>query len=294
MADVEAVAGAGVVHVVALVVVDEAVVGGVVDAAHGQRRAQVVALGGVVVDDVEDHLDVRLVQGAHHRLELLHLPAGVGAGAVLRVRREEADGVVAPVVRQALVDQRRVVGEVVHRHQLDRVDAQRFQVIDDHRMRDGGVRAADLFGDVGVRLGEPLDVRLVDDGVGVLVARRAVDAPVEERVDDHRLGHARRGVVVVAAVGIAEVVAEQRLVPVERAVDGLGVRDRAAACSGCTGGPRAGSYGAVHAVAVASGRARCSARNRARRIRRPRAGSSTRSRCRRRRTGTARPSRRPR
>ena len=74
--DVEAVAGAGVVHVVALVVVDQPVVRGVVDAAHRQRRAHVVALGGVVVDHVEDDLDARLVQGAHHRLELLHLAAG--------------------------------------------------------------------------------------------------------------------------------------------------------------------------------------------------------------------------
>ena len=76
VADVEAVAGAGVVHVVALVVVDQPVVGGVVDAAHRQRRAHVVALGGVVVDDVEDDLDAGLVQGPHHRLELLHLAAG--------------------------------------------------------------------------------------------------------------------------------------------------------------------------------------------------------------------------
>jgi hypothetical protein len=39
----------------------------------------VVALGGVVVDDVEDHLDAGVVQRAHHPLELLHL---VAPGAV--------------------------------------------------------------------------------------------------------------------------------------------------------------------------------------------------------------------
>ena len=64
----QAVAGAGGVEVVRLVLVDEAVVGTVVDAAEAQRRALVVALGGVVVDHVEDHLDVRLVQGLDHRL----------------------------------------------------------------------------------------------------------------------------------------------------------------------------------------------------------------------------------
>ena len=248
--DVEAVAGPGVVHVVALVVVDKAVVGGIVDAPHRQRRTQVVALGGVVVDHVEDDLDAGFVQGAHHRLELLHLPAGVGVGAVLGVGGQETDGVVAPVVGQALVDERRVVGEVVHRHQLDRGDPQRDQVVDDGRMGDRGIGAANLLRDVGVCLGEALDVGLVDDGVGVLVAGRAVHPPVEVRVDDHALGHAGRRVVVVAAVRVAEVVAEQRLVPVERAVDGLGVGVEQQLV-GVAAHPGPGVVGAVDAVSVA-------------------------------------------
>ena len=62
VADVEAVAGAGGVVVVALVAGHQPVVGLVVDAAEGQGRAQVVALGGVVVDDVEDDLDAGAVQ----------------------------------------------------------------------------------------------------------------------------------------------------------------------------------------------------------------------------------------
>ena len=57
---VQRVAGAGVVHVVPPVVGDQPVVRRVVDALERQRRAQVVALGGVVVDDVEDHLDAGL------------------------------------------------------------------------------------------------------------------------------------------------------------------------------------------------------------------------------------------
>ena len=62
MQHVQRVAAAGVVHVVARVVVHEPVVRGVVDAAEGQRRTEVVAFGGVVVDDVEDHLDAGRVQ----------------------------------------------------------------------------------------------------------------------------------------------------------------------------------------------------------------------------------------
>ena len=127
---VERVAGAGVVHVVAPVVGDEPVVGGVVDALERQHRAEVVALGGVVVDDVEDHLDARRVQRLDQLLELLHLLAALAARGVLVVRREVADRVVAPVVAQAALDEVRVVDELVDRQQLDRGDAEPLQVLD--------------------------------------------------------------------------------------------------------------------------------------------------------------------
>ena len=99
-----------------------------------QRRAQVVALGGVVVDHVEDDLDARLVQRPDHRLELLHLLAAVAAGGVGVVRGEEADGVVAPVVAQAPLRQVAVVHELVHRHQLDRGHAEPLEVRDHRRV----------------------------------------------------------------------------------------------------------------------------------------------------------------
>ena len=167
-------------------------------------------------------------------------PPGVVALEYFEVGREESDRVVAPVVGQALVDQRGIVGEVVHRHQFDGRDTETLEVIDDHRVRHRGVGAAQLFGDVGVGLGQALDVRLVDDCVGVMAVRWAVVAPVEIGTDHDRLGHAVRRVVVVAAVGVAEVVGEQRLIPLERAVDGLGIRVDAAACSGCIAAPPAG------------------------------------------------------
>ena len=72
--DVERVAAAGVVHIQSRILA-KAIVGGVVDAPQGQRGAVVVALGGVVEDHVEDHLEAGGVQGAHHRLELVHLLA---------------------------------------------------------------------------------------------------------------------------------------------------------------------------------------------------------------------------
>ncbi len=70
MHHVERVAGPGVVHVLARVVGHHPVVRGVVDASERQRGAEPSAFGGMVVDDVEDHLDARGVQALHHGLEL--------------------------------------------------------------------------------------------------------------------------------------------------------------------------------------------------------------------------------
>jgi hypothetical protein len=51
----------------------------------------VIAFGGVVVDDVENHLDAGGVQRLHHRLELADLSNRIALAAVLAMRREEAD-----------------------------------------------------------------------------------------------------------------------------------------------------------------------------------------------------------
>ena len=185
---------------------------------------QVVALGGVVVHHVQDDLDAGLVQGADHGLELLHLLAAGAAGGVAVVRGEEADGVVAPVVVQALVVQVAVGDELVHGHQLDGGDAQPLQVRDDGRVRQAQVGPALLVGDDRVLLGQPPDVRLVDDGLVVGGPRRPVQAPVEERGGHHRARDVRAGVGVVAPVRVPEVVGEHRLAPLDGAVDRLGVR----------------------------------------------------------------------
>ena len=216
-----------------------------------------VALGGVVVDDVEDDLDAGYVHGLHHRLELLDLLAQrgrvVGVRGVRRVRGEEGEGVVAPVVAQALVEQGAVLHELVHRHQLDGGDAEPGQVVGDRGMRQPGVRPTDLFGHLGVQLGQALDVGLVDDRLVVGDVERTVAFPVEERVDHHAVGHVRGRVVVVARVGVAEVVAEQRLVPVDLAGGRLrvGVEQQLVGVAALALGR---VPGAVHPVAVALAR----------------------------------------
>ena len=231
--------------------------------AERQRRAQVVALGGVVVDHVEDHLDPGLVQRPDHRLELQHLLAAGAEAGVVVVRGEEPDRVVAPVVAQTLLVQRRVVHELVHRHQLDRGHPQLPEVPDHRRVRQPGVAAPDVLGDVGVAHRHALDVRLVDHGLVVGDAQRPVAGPVEERVDHHRGHRVRGGVGVVVGARVAEAVAEQRLVPVDVSRRRPWRRGPAAACSGCSAARRRGRAGRAPGSRSAA-RARPGAGSRAR------------------------------
>ena len=146
VAQVQGVAGAGIVDVEALVVGHQAVVRGVVDAAHGQGRALFVALGGVVVDHVEDHFQIGFVQVRDHFLEL----GDLAAGQVARVGGEERNAVVAPVIGHAFVQQVLVVDEGVDRQQLDGRHAELadvFEHIVDHQPGKG---AAQVLGHGGV------------------------------------------------------------------------------------------------------------------------------------------------
>ena len=125
------------------------------------------------------------------------------------MRGEEAQGVVAPVVRGVPAGQRRLAGEGVHRQQLDGGHAQPGQVLDGRRVRQARVGAAQVVRDAGVQPGQPAHVRLVDHGLRPRHGRRAVVAPVEAVVQQHAAGHERRGVVRVADVGVpGQVVAD--------------------------------------------------------------------------------------
>ena len=88
---VERVAAARVVDVAAPVPAVEAIVGGIVDAPEAERRPEVIALGGVVVHDVQDDLDARLVERLHHRLEFSDL------GAPGAAREYRASGAKKPI-----------------------------------------------------------------------------------------------------------------------------------------------------------------------------------------------------
>ncbi len=226
MDHVQRVAASGKVHVVALVLRRQPVVGGVVDAAHRQRRPHVVALGGVVVNHVEDDFEAGGVQGADHHLELMHRLAGALTGDVAQVGGEKRQRVISPVVAQPLLDEVPFVHVMMDRHQLDGRDAEAGEVLDGGLGGDAGVGALELPRHTGHSLGEALDVQLVNERLVPGRARWSVVAPGEGGVH-HGAERGEGGVVAVVGgqvvFGVAYLVAEERIVPAQVAADGLGV-----------------------------------------------------------------------
>ncbi len=92
-----------------------------------------IAVSGVVVDDVEDHFETAGVERAHHLAKLANGVLGRRARRKTRIEREIRDGVVTPVIDEAAHRERELVGVRVHRHQFDRRDAKVFEVRDDWR-----------------------------------------------------------------------------------------------------------------------------------------------------------------
>ncbi len=66
---VQRISAARVVHVEPRIVPDQPVVRRVVQSAQRERRPQMIALAGVVVDHVQNHFEARSVQFSHHVLK---------------------------------------------------------------------------------------------------------------------------------------------------------------------------------------------------------------------------------
>ncbi|KJU87725.1 hypothetical protein MBAV_000076 [Candidatus Magnetobacterium bavaricum] len=98
---VEGVSATGVVVVVAVYGVDY-VVCAVVYALKRKRRTHFVAFGGVVKDNVQDHLDVGLVQFTHHVFEFPQLATIFAVCGIRCLWGKEGYGLISPEVLEAL------------------------------------------------------------------------------------------------------------------------------------------------------------------------------------------------
>ena len=122
-------------------------------------------------------------------------------------------------------------------------------MLDHDRVGEAGVAAANVIGNPWMAHRHALDVRLVDHCLVIGDPQRSVIGPVEEWIDHHRGHRIWRGVGVVVGVRVPESVGEQCLVPVDLAVDRLGVRVEQQ-LAGIAPQARCRVVAAVHPVAV--------------------------------------------
>ena len=133
----------------------------------------------------------------------------IGDAGIAPHRREEADGVVAPVVQQFLVEQIAVVEKRVHREQLDCGDAKMAQVVDQARLDETTERSPDILGHIPAQHAETAHVHLINDGALPGRSGPPIVAPGKGRINNTALEHRRRAVTVVEG----QVVAALHFVP---------------------------------------------------------------------------------
>ena len=150
MRELQRIAGAGEILVVARLVGQQPVIGGIVDAPVTQRGAHMVALARVVVDNIQDHLDARIMQRCDSRAEI----GDRVAGSVARLGYKEAERVVAPVIPQAALDEIAVIEKGMDGQEFDRADAELLQMRDRPGLRQSAKRAARFRGDIVALLRE--------------------------------------------------------------------------------------------------------------------------------------------
>src|SRR5947209_13395753 len=103
MSKIERVAGPRHIPDEARIIRRELIITAIVDAAEGKGRAEVIALCSVIVDDVENDLDIRLVQRANGGLEI---EDAVAFGTVIsRLGGKKGEGRIAPIIPQVLFDE---------------------------------------------------------------------------------------------------------------------------------------------------------------------------------------------
>src|SRR2546423_9573859 len=89
MKQIDCVARPGEIEIKARIARGKPVIGAVIDAAEAERRAEMISLDRVVVNDIEDHFDSSGVEITHHSFKFVHLLASSAAARIFAMRREK-------------------------------------------------------------------------------------------------------------------------------------------------------------------------------------------------------------
>ena len=151
----------GVVDVIPVLVRQCAIIAVVINAFKRERGAKLIAFRRVVIHHVENHFDARIMISAHHIAKALY----PRRAEVARRRRKKAQRVIAPEVFQTAVEKMLIVREPVNREQLNRGDAETFDVVHGGFMPHPLKGAAQFGRNCRVHLGKPFYVAFIHHGV---------------------------------------------------------------------------------------------------------------------------------
>ena len=179
LANVQRVAAAAVVFVMRERPGGQPVVAGVVQPPKTQGRPGFVRLGRVVEHHIEQNLHACAVQRLDHGAKFVPWRGAPGQAGQSGVGAKKGQGVVAPVVAQALFEQALFTQAKMHRQQADRRHAELLQVRNRGLMAQPGIGAAQAGRNLGVQFREAFDVQLVQHGVGQRGVRWLVVTPVK-------------------------------------------------------------------------------------------------------------------
>ena len=129
-----------------------------------------IALTGMVVHNVEHHGDPGLVKSLDHILELKMLPIIINTRCILRMRCEEVQRHVSPIVTLVRI-------ALKYGHEFDDGDPKLFQIRDLFDQSGIGAGSRGMHAGIGIP-GEPLDVKFVDDRVRFRPGRE-IFSPIE-------------------------------------------------------------------------------------------------------------------
>ena len=112
----------------------------------------------MIVDDVEDDLQARAVQGFDHGFELGDLLSEDPSAGIARLGSKEAYGHIAPVVGETPLHEMMVIQEMMDRQELHGGHAKTVEIGEDVGVGEAGVRATPLLGHMGMAGGKTFDV----------------------------------------------------------------------------------------------------------------------------------------
>lgn len=141
---------------------------------------------------------------------------------------QKADGIITPVIFQALVQQRAIIREGVDGQQFDRGNAKALDIINRRLVTEAFERAAQFLRNGGIELCEALDMGFIDNRIGPGDLRTAIIAPIDLiGIHDPAFGHESRAVEIVEGqilVRIVEMIAEHFGRPPDIAHQFAGIR----------------------------------------------------------------------